>query len=406
MQPSDQPTAAGASQPWRRRQLYDLVWLKPMRDAAAELGMSDVGLKKLCLRHRVPVPPQGYWNRVNAGHRPRKRAFRELEGSKFNRIFVGSTGRGHSAEVRKAMLEARARENEPARKVEVPSDMRPTLSAVVRLEATLKRCKPDQDGFVSVRGPALFRVRRVRPEDVGRVVSIVQALLAGAVARGLNPKAGEEDLTLVVEGWAIVPSLRGWSERKRTRRVYSAPDPPGQPRQRWRYEYEPTGRLSLQIDDEHLGNYARRRWQDTADLKLEAMLSDVIAGLVVYVAARKQQLQEHRRDAELQAQERQRAAELQEQQRQRDEKSRELAERERGRVDFLDQRLRELDEMQRLERFLSLLDAFAPRAEAPSPRCQAFIQWAKLRLEHLRQACSVQTLETLLANNPLFADRS
>jgi hypothetical protein len=42
-----------------RKQLYDLIWSKPMRDAAAEIGISDVGLKKVCVRHRVPVPPQG-----------------------------------------------------------------------------------------------------------------------------------------------------------------------------------------------------------------------------------------------------------------------------------------------------------------------------------------------------------
>ncbi|TAJ82896.1 hypothetical protein [Reyranella sp.] len=52
-----------------RRALYDLVWSKPMRDAAADVGISDVGLKKRCRSQAVPVPPQGYWNKVHAGHR-------------------------------------------------------------------------------------------------------------------------------------------------------------------------------------------------------------------------------------------------------------------------------------------------------------------------------------------------
>lgn len=42
-----------------RRELYDLVWSKPMRDLAAELGISDVGLAKVCDRHRVPKPERG-----------------------------------------------------------------------------------------------------------------------------------------------------------------------------------------------------------------------------------------------------------------------------------------------------------------------------------------------------------
>ena len=42
-----------------RRKLYDLVWARPMRDVAAELGISDVGLAKVCKRHRVPKPERG-----------------------------------------------------------------------------------------------------------------------------------------------------------------------------------------------------------------------------------------------------------------------------------------------------------------------------------------------------------
>jgi hypothetical protein len=55
-----------------RQQLYDLVWSKPMRDAAATIPMSDVGLKKVCVRHHVPVPVRGHWNKVHAG-RPVKK---------------------------------------------------------------------------------------------------------------------------------------------------------------------------------------------------------------------------------------------------------------------------------------------------------------------------------------------
>src|SRR5688572_26267959 len=43
-----------------RKQIYDLVWSRPMRDVARELGFSDVGLKKLCRRNGIPTPPQGY----------------------------------------------------------------------------------------------------------------------------------------------------------------------------------------------------------------------------------------------------------------------------------------------------------------------------------------------------------
>lgn len=47
--------------------LQDFAWSAPMRDLAAKIGLSDVGLKKLLKSHGVITPPQGHWNRVHAG---------------------------------------------------------------------------------------------------------------------------------------------------------------------------------------------------------------------------------------------------------------------------------------------------------------------------------------------------
>ena len=48
-------------------QLIDFAWSAPMRDLAAKVGLSDVGLKKLLRCHGVAPPPQGYWNKLRAG---------------------------------------------------------------------------------------------------------------------------------------------------------------------------------------------------------------------------------------------------------------------------------------------------------------------------------------------------
>jgi hypothetical protein len=47
--------------------LQKFAWSAPMRDLAAKVEMSDVGLKKLLRAHSVITPPQGHWNRVHAG---------------------------------------------------------------------------------------------------------------------------------------------------------------------------------------------------------------------------------------------------------------------------------------------------------------------------------------------------
>ena len=43
-----------------RRELYNLVWATPMSRLAQDFGISDVGLKKVCDRYRVPTSERGY----------------------------------------------------------------------------------------------------------------------------------------------------------------------------------------------------------------------------------------------------------------------------------------------------------------------------------------------------------
>ena len=50
-----------------RKELYDMVWSKPITTLAKEYGFSDVGLAKICRRHQVPLPPTGYWAKLAAG---------------------------------------------------------------------------------------------------------------------------------------------------------------------------------------------------------------------------------------------------------------------------------------------------------------------------------------------------
>lgn len=53
-----------------REQLYEQVWTTPMRHLAKQYGLSDVGLRKCCVRHDIPTPPIGYWAKKSFGHNP------------------------------------------------------------------------------------------------------------------------------------------------------------------------------------------------------------------------------------------------------------------------------------------------------------------------------------------------
>jgi len=42
-----------------RNELYELVWAKPMTHLSKELGLSDVGLRKIYVKFGIPLPSRG-----------------------------------------------------------------------------------------------------------------------------------------------------------------------------------------------------------------------------------------------------------------------------------------------------------------------------------------------------------
>lgn len=50
-----------------RVQLFNQVWETPMIHLAKKLNLSDVGLRKICTKHGIPLPKSGYWTRKELG---------------------------------------------------------------------------------------------------------------------------------------------------------------------------------------------------------------------------------------------------------------------------------------------------------------------------------------------------
>lgn len=55
-----------------RKELYDLVWLKPLVQLAKEFGLSDNGLRKICKKYDIPLPKMGHWQKVQFGKKVEK----------------------------------------------------------------------------------------------------------------------------------------------------------------------------------------------------------------------------------------------------------------------------------------------------------------------------------------------
>lgn len=71
-----------------RKEFFELVWTKPVSKLAEEWGMSDRGLGKACSRIKVPVPPRGYWAKVEAGQRPSRPQLPRLKSGEVDEVVV------------------------------------------------------------------------------------------------------------------------------------------------------------------------------------------------------------------------------------------------------------------------------------------------------------------------------
>jgi hypothetical protein len=81
-----------------RDKLHEEIWTEPMTKVAERYGLSDVGLKKICVKHRIPTPPRGYWARSKAGKKNKKKIFRQVSDPGLNRIIIHRSERGLSPE--------------------------------------------------------------------------------------------------------------------------------------------------------------------------------------------------------------------------------------------------------------------------------------------------------------------
>jgi hypothetical protein len=55
-----------------RKELYDLVWEEPMLSLSRKFKISDTGLRKICMRLKIPLPKSGHWQKLKFGKKVKK----------------------------------------------------------------------------------------------------------------------------------------------------------------------------------------------------------------------------------------------------------------------------------------------------------------------------------------------
>jgi hypothetical protein len=192
-----------------RRELFDLVWSKPVTKVAVDLEISDVAVKKICDKHRIPVPGRGYWAKVAAGQAPRPAAFRDTADPLLNRIHV--VGSPMNA-LPKEVLAARERAQ---RVIQVDPAPAPTQTTVGpdaphplarRHAAALQGAKVGRDQLVHLAKVNLLRCT-LATASLQRAVAFVDGLAREADRRSIRLDPGEQQLIANVDGEMIAIAL-------------------------------------------------------------------------------------------------------------------------------------------------------------------------------------------------------
>jgi hypothetical protein len=377
--PDDQPTMSpdplaarcdSGSRVLTREELYALVWETPLSRLSKQFGLSDVGLRKICVKHNIPTPPLGWWAKRAHGKAVRKKPLPPSESMYDSRFrIVMRDGPEAPPEIAAAQDAAVAQEFARAT-IAVPSERPAKLHPVATATSkTLHAAKADGEGFKHANDEEGVNAT-VSVTCVNRVICIVDAFVRALTERGFLVSKERGGIRAVVDEvpyeWRMyeikdqtshIPTLNELKEQAR-RDEWRTRHPPiySSASKAYRsFDSVPSGRLAMvfldatmsswRVDDRVIG-----RWRDTSKQRLEDRLNEAMTALVSSAVTIKHRLAE---EAE---KERLRQKELERQRR-----LRARIERERLRQDFV---LKKSDEFARFERLSRLLEHLKRRASS------------------------------------------
>ena len=133
-----------------REKLYDEVWKEPALVVAKRYGVSSVALAKACRKLSVPLPPRGYWARIQAGRKaPPRPPLPRYDPSSRTQSAHRAPGESDGASSRKNLHEEHKR-----------GSATPTVSALKTSDA------PSRTERKATEEPKQRKRRKTSPEDI------------------------------------------------------------------------------------------------------------------------------------------------------------------------------------------------------------------------------------------------
>ncbi|MDO8798956.1 hypothetical protein [Phenylobacterium sp.] len=301
-----------------RTELFEDAWKRPLSTIAAEFGISDTALRKICDRHDIPTPGRGYWAKVTSGQTLPKPKLRPAKSPELEVVGIyGAIPR--SAEMQAAIAQVRAERptvERPVRRKTMPteSSVEPLPADVpeaeihplaVRTHAKLAGAADRDPGLVRLSGKGLFTVT-ASPAQADRVCRLLTQLLTACEAKGWTAKSDEKAIALVPDGEPIHFEITEQTDRVRHQvteaeaevlRKHEERKQRAARRGDWFSDYDrpkipewdsvPNGQLALSLVAGYRQDGMRRKYSDGKTQRLEGLIDRVIEALAIYAASEK-----------------------------------------------------------------------------------------------------------------------
>ena len=303
-----------------RDQLHEEIWAEPMTTVAGRYGISDVALGKICLRHRIPTPPRGYWAKLAAGKKVKKTHYVRVSDPNLNNIKIyGGENLMSEAVAQKVRAVTEKDKKSVRRPTSLPKNPDEKFHRIaLLLQRGLKKAKPDNNGLYRVSGKPGLLIN-IGSASFDRVVTFVHIFCMQVEKRGYEFKLLDNILALQVEGEVLkfeikektdrtphietdkeVKARKVWEKKARTKSYnwedskfisssFGRPKIPD-------FDYTPNGLLVFQFTETNY-NGLRRTFGDGKTQNIEGMIDDIFSAAAKLAAANQAQREEWARFA-------------------------------------------------------------------------------------------------------------
>lgn len=248
-----------------RKDLHKMVWKEPLLTLSRRYSISDNGLRKICIRMDIPLPPNGYWQKVRYGKFVPIKRLPTYTGEEAIELFLRGENDGNGDSLLSPQKQLKT---EILNNAKLPLVVPERLAKPDILVLEARECLNDNNrnhswhnGIIRTRDGYLdIRVSRA---NVSRALRFFDTFIKLMRARGHEVKIQYDKTCVIIYDvkieislkeklkWVITPTDYSWVNR----------------------EYQPTGRLTFRVED-----YNQKMWED-GKVTIEDKLPDILVYL-------------------------------------------------------------------------------------------------------------------------------